>query len=115
MNALAAGDEQALLHLLAHDATLATDGGGKARAELNVIYGAERVVKFFLGVRKKQGGSYALAAAAINGEPGLMVRLGGKLAGAVAFAANDDLISAIYSSWSRMVFSESCSVPRHAQ
>jgi RNA polymerase sigma-70 factor, ECF subfamily len=97
INALAAADEQTLLHLLADDATLTTDGGGKARAALNVIYGAERVVKFFLGVRKKNGASYTLAQACINGEPGLLVWVGGKLAGAVAFAANNDFISAIYS------------------
>jgi RNA polymerase sigma-70 factor, ECF subfamily len=97
MDALTTGDEKTLLQLLACDATLTTDGGGKVRAAMNVIYGADRVVKFFLGVRKKQRGDYTLVPVSINTEPGLLVRIGGNIAGAVAFAANDNLISAIYS------------------
>jgi hypothetical protein len=97
MNALAAGDEKALLQLLSGGVTLTTDGGGKAPAAMNVLFGAERVVKFSLGVRKKHCDDYVLAPAVINGEPGLIVRIGGRLAGVVAFAANDDLICGIYS------------------
>jgi RNA polymerase sigma-70 factor (ECF subfamily) len=43
ISALKAGDEQALLNLLAPDAVLFADGGGKVPSVLNPIYGADRI------------------------------------------------------------------------
>ncbi|MBI4907974.1 MAG: RNA polymerase sigma factor SigJ [Acidobacteria bacterium] len=47
------GDSGALVNLLAEDARLRTDGGGKVRSALNPIYGAEHITRFFLGIMKK--------------------------------------------------------------
>ncbi len=45
-------DEAALLALLSPAATLISDGGGKALAALRPIYGADKIVRFFMGVTK---------------------------------------------------------------
>ncbi|MBO0753627.1 MAG: RNA polymerase sigma factor SigJ, partial [Bradyrhizobiaceae bacterium] len=49
------GDAQGLLALLAGDAVLYTDGGGKKAAALNPIVGAEKILRFFKGVARKNG------------------------------------------------------------
>jgi RNA polymerase sigma-70 factor (ECF subfamily) len=46
--ACAGGDVEALLAALAPDVVLVTDGGGKAKAALRPIVGAEKVVRFLL-------------------------------------------------------------------
>ncbi|MDQ0313575.1 sigma-70 family RNA polymerase sigma factor [Amorphus orientalis] len=53
--AVRSGDAAHLQALLAEDATLRTDGGGRARAALNVIAGRDRVARFFAGLAKKAG------------------------------------------------------------
>jgi RNA polymerase sigma-70 factor (ECF subfamily) len=51
-HALVAKDERALFALFRPDATLVSDGGGKALAALRPIYGADKIVRFFVGVTK---------------------------------------------------------------
>lgn len=48
------GDALALGQLLAETATLQTDGGGRARAALNVIRSAAKVARFFAGIARKR-------------------------------------------------------------
>ena len=47
------GDMESLLALLSEDSTLWSDGGGKTRAALRPIYGADRVARFFFGILRK--------------------------------------------------------------
>lgn len=47
------GDTTALMELMRGDAVLYSDGGGKASAALNPIFGADRVARFMTGVSKK--------------------------------------------------------------
>lgn len=47
IEALSRGDEAALLSILADDAVLVGDGGGKVTSVLNVLHGADRVSLFF--------------------------------------------------------------------
>jgi len=65
-----AGDVSMFAGLLAEDAMLWADGGGKARAALNVIHGSEKVARFFAGVRRKQPDDLRRVFARINGQPG---------------------------------------------
>ncbi|WP_433326064.1 sigma-70 family RNA polymerase sigma factor [Spirillospora sp. CA-294931] len=65
------GDAEALLELLAPDATYTTDGGGELFAARKVIAGAERVAAVLVRVRGMYG--LRLADAEVNGEPGLVV------------------------------------------
>ncbi len=83
ITACAKDDKTALVSMLRDDAILYSDGGGKAAAALNPIYGADRIARFFLGVRDKQpaglrvepslaGGMPALAFVTDSGIDGLM-------------------------------------------
>src|SRR5579872_1474630 len=67
--AAASADTQALVQLLADDAVLYTDGGGKRAAALNPIHGADKIVRFFEGIARKDPGLAGVAArhAIVNG------------------------------------------------
>lgn len=52
------GDLNALTQLLASDVRVVTDGGGKARAALNVINGADRVAQFLVDATRKRPGAW---------------------------------------------------------
>jgi RNA polymerase sigma-70 factor (ECF subfamily) len=74
--AAATGDVGAFARLLAEDAVLYTDGGGKRIAALRPIRGKDRIVRFFAGIRVK-GGSAVFSAervesATLNGLPGFV-------------------------------------------
>src|SRR5213594_254135 len=91
------GDMDGLLALLAEDITLWSDGGGKAAAALNPIYGADRVARFMLGaLRKFVPADHVVRPAAINGQPGLISYLHGKPRTALAFGIVGDRIQTIY-------------------
>lgn len=49
------GDTEALTRMLAQDVQLISDGGGKAIAALNPIYGLDRVLRLLVGVSGKNG------------------------------------------------------------
>lgn len=49
------GDTAALTRLLAQDVELISDGGGKAMAALNPIYGREKVLRLLEGIARKSG------------------------------------------------------------
>lgn len=51
--AVSRGDLGALTTLLAADAVLVTDGGGRKSAALNPIYGRDRILRFFMGIAAK--------------------------------------------------------------
>jgi RNA polymerase sigma-70 factor (ECF subfamily) len=65
-----AGDVALFAGLLAEDAMLWSDGGGKASAALNVIHGPDKVARFFAGIRRKQPEGLRRVSARINGQPG---------------------------------------------
>ena len=51
------GDLNALTQLLASDVRVVTDGGGKVRAALNVVDGADRAARFLVDVTRKRPGA----------------------------------------------------------
>jgi RNA polymerase sigma-70 factor, ECF subfamily len=72
LEACMSGDMERLLALLSADATLWSDGGGKTRAALNPIYGADRVARFFFGILCKAPSGLVVLRASINGRPGFI-------------------------------------------
>ena len=70
------GDMKALLELLSEDVTLYSDGGGKTRAALNPIYGANKVARFLAGILGKIPPDFAVRKARVNGRPGFVSYLG---------------------------------------
>jgi RNA polymerase sigma-70 factor, ECF subfamily len=96
--AVVSGDTQTLVQLLAKDAVLYTDAGGKRPAPLNPINGAEKILRFFEGIARKNPAlaSIELRAATINGLPGFVMREGDGLIDTMAFEVRDGRIAAIY-------------------
>jgi RNA polymerase sigma-70 factor (ECF subfamily) len=66
------GDMGGLLALLSEDVTLWSDGGGKTRAALNPIHGADKVARFFSRILRKAPAGFVVRRASINGRPGLI-------------------------------------------
>lgn len=94
------GDANALKALLADAARLHGDGGGKRPATLNIIYGAEKIGRFFTGLAQKPEAHPTplwSGPLSINGLPGFVaLDLFGTIQ-AVALEIEDGRITAIYS------------------
>jgi RNA polymerase sigma-70 factor (ECF subfamily) len=97
MSASRSGDVDALMRMLASDAKVVTDGGGKVAAALNVIEGADRVAAFLSGVvRKGWTDDLSIRFDTINGLPGLLVSGPDGLVQTNAFEIEAGVIKAIY-------------------
>ncbi len=95
------GDLNALIQLLANDVRVVTDGGGKVRAALNVIDGADRVAQFLVEATRKRPGSwwredFTVRFATINGLPGLIVDAPEGPVQTAAFEIEGNVIQALY-------------------
>jgi RNA polymerase sigma-70 factor, ECF subfamily len=74
-HAMVSGDAAQLADVLAQDAVLYSDGGGKRAAALNPIYGRDKILRFFAGLAEKNGvpSPDAVRRLAINGMPGFVL------------------------------------------
>ena len=74
--ASAGEDPQALAALLAEDAILISDGGGKRKAALRVLSGRDDVLRLYQGLRWRGALStlQSVQGVRVNGSPGLMCR-----------------------------------------
>jgi RNA polymerase sigma-70 factor (ECF subfamily) len=97
IDAPAHGDEKELLGIIAKDAVLVADGGGKVPSILNPVYGAERIARFFKGLFRKNGNVFEVRPAVVNSSPGLLTFLDGQLASVASVSIENDRITAIYS------------------
>jgi RNA polymerase sigma-70 factor, ECF subfamily len=79
MAAVQAQDPAALLKLLAPDSAWTSDGGGKARAALRVLRGAQRVARFGGNVMRKYIHEIEFRPVVVNGEPGYATFRAGRL------------------------------------
>jgi len=92
------GDAGALMKILAEDAVLYSDGGGKRAAALNPIHGAEKILRFLAGIARKNPALPAMAwrTATVNGLAGFVIREEDGTLGTMAFEHRDARIVAIY-------------------
>lgn len=75
MAAAATGDVDGLTRMLADDAVLYSDGGGKRRAALNPILGKARILRFYKGLQARGAATvHAAEPATLNGLPGFVLR-----------------------------------------
>ncbi len=95
--ALRQGDLAGFARLLADDAVLYTDGGGKRNAALQPIRGRDKILRFVLGLAGKGWLSLPVAAdpVQINGLPGFVVHLA-EGPETLALEVSGDAIVAIY-------------------
>jgi RNA polymerase sigma-70 factor (ECF subfamily) len=97
VGAARAGDTKRLMAMLAEDAELWSDGGGKRAAALNVIHGADRIARFFVGIRNKQEPGLELVYRAVNGRPGIVGYVGARADFALALEPGESgRIGAVY-------------------
>ncbi|MBB6173279.1 RNA polymerase sigma-70 factor (ECF subfamily) [Nocardiopsis mwathae] len=69
------GDVAGLKELLAADAIVLTDGGGKAAAAVRPLFGADRCARFMAGIGPRfQEQRWLVAWAEVNGAPGIVFR-----------------------------------------
>jgi len=92
------GDAESLTRLLADDAVLSTDGGGKRTAALRPILGRDKISRFFIGIARKfpDRASYAITPARVNGLPGFLVTEPDGSLHTMSFDIRDQNIAAIY-------------------
>jgi RNA polymerase sigma-70 factor (ECF subfamily) len=97
ISASRSGDVEQLTRMLASDARLVTDGGGKVPAALNVIEGNDRIAAFLAGVvRKGFTDDMSLRFEVVNGLPGLLIVGPNGLVQTNAFEFDGDAVTAIY-------------------
>lgn len=77
VHALNQGHVLAAVQLLAEDAVLITDGGGKVRSAMRPIYGKTRVAAFIRGVSAKRVFAHGVHFARVNGESAMAVTRAG--------------------------------------
>ena len=90
------GHREALMAIFTPQATFVGDGGGKVLSTLRPLRGAERLAEFYL-VRARYGHVPELryVAARINGRPGLLRYLNGKLDAAIDISVEAGQVSAV--------------------
>ncbi|MGS2617114.1 RNA polymerase sigma factor SigJ [Micromonospora sp. LZ34] len=90
-----AKDIDALVGLLAPDATATGDGGGFVTAALHPLEGAEQVARFFAD-RPGAAPDVTLLERTVNGHPGLVAQLDGVTVSVMAFDITDNRIDHIW-------------------
>jgi RNA polymerase sigma-70 factor (ECF subfamily) len=96
MRAAQSGQREAIQALLADDVQLVGDGGGKVPAISKVLNGAFRIANLFWVNARRLGSATVYRHALINGQPGLLRYIDGKLESAMAFATDGERIVGIY-------------------
>ncbi|MFF4822526.1 RNA polymerase sigma-70 factor [Streptomyces sp. NPDC001312] len=94
--AAAGGDLDGLMSLLAPDARLVGDSGGKARAPLRVLESADKVGRFLVGVAHKGIPDPSVRFLEVNGGPAVLILSGGKPDSVFQLDVTDGRVQAVY-------------------
>ena len=96
-HAVQTGDLEDLLETLSKDVVLISDGGGKARAVLRPIVGADRVGRLLIGAARKFGTkTQELQHAFVNGLPGSVSFEGDRTLRVIAFGISAGRIRSLF-------------------
>lgn len=87
--AVVTGDLQALMDVLAPEAVLHSDGGGKVVAARKPIIGAEPIAAFLLKIARTPVPQMPVDIDTLNGGPGVLIHAGDRLELTMAVAVND--------------------------
>ena len=90
------GDLRGLLAILAPDVTLVADGGGRVRAPLRPVEGADRVARFLVVVATERRRDVQVHLAEVNGGPGIVVTSDGAPITTLILEVSDDRVQTIY-------------------
>lgn len=89
------GDVTEVEKLLVAHATVKTDGGGKVRAAINIITGANRVARFFIGVAQKQPPGARFEVMDVNGQPSIVMLVDDVVVGVTQIETDGALIHGV--------------------
>ncbi|MEU9706490.1 RNA polymerase sigma-70 factor [Streptomyces sp. NPDC047981] len=95
-HALATGDIQGLLDVLAPEVVLLSDGGGIKQAARRPVLGSDKVARYILGGAGKHPGAVATGLTVVNGNPALAMYLDGEMDGVMAVRLEDSRITGLY-------------------
>lgn len=90
------GDLEGLMALLTEDVTMQSDGGGKAKAAMKTVLGADKVGRYLLGLTKKMPEGASVRPMLVNRMPGLVLYFDSKPYGVLTFHVVEGRIRAIY-------------------
>lgn len=90
--AMQAADVEGLVDLLAADARLVSDGGGRVKAALRPLLGADKVARFLVGIMRDFPGQVSVVPAVLNHTPALRVLVDGRLDSVVWMTTDDGRI-----------------------
>jgi RNA polymerase sigma-70 factor (ECF subfamily) len=96
MQAAGSGDRSAMKALMSDGVQLVSDGGGKVTSFLRILHGAGRVAGVYWSLEHQHPGKVAYRAAMLNGEPGLLRYVDGKIESAHSFIVDDGQIVAAF-------------------
>ncbi|MBF8185266.1 nuclear transport factor 2 family protein [Nonomuraea sp. K274] len=89
------GDTKALRAVLAADAMVVSDGGGKLRAPVRPTHGADAVARFVTALLTGQPGT-DVAMESVNGRTGLVLRRAGQAVAAVGVSVAGTEVTAVW-------------------
>jgi RNA polymerase sigma-70 factor (ECF subfamily) len=96
MQAAGSGDSAAMRALLSDQVQLVADGGGKVNSFLHILHGAGRVAGVYWSLEHQFPGKVVYRPARINGEPGLLRYVDGKIESAQSFIVDNERIVAVF-------------------
>jgi RNA polymerase sigma-70 factor (ECF subfamily) len=94
LSAVATGDIQSLMDVLAPDVVLVTDGGGIKKAALRPILGRDKVLRFLGAV--SEGIEAVADVVVVNGAPALRIVVDGELDTVASMVVEDGQVSGLY-------------------
>ena len=95
LTAVATADVPGVTALLVEDAVLVSDGGGVVSAARRPVTGADRVARFLIGIYGRAPEGVSITEEEVNGEEGLVLRLGDDVTQVVGFRVQDDRVAQI--------------------
>lgn len=96
LGAVHEGDLEGLMRLLAPEATLYSDGGGKAIAARKPIRGAKKVAHFFIRIAQKSSSPTRVQLLVINGAAGVLIYEAEQLTTAISMQVEGGTIQTLY-------------------
>ncbi|MBK6516740.1 MAG: RNA polymerase sigma factor SigJ [Polyangiaceae bacterium] len=96
LGAVASGEVKEVEALLAEGCVVTSDGGGRARAALKAVFGAERAARLLTGLAKKAASPYAVELTRLNGAPAVVLRGAGRVHSVLLFALEHGQIARLY-------------------
>lgn len=96
LTACKTGDFDRLVSILADDAVMYSDGGGKVHAALAPVCGMDKVARFFIGITRKFGQDWELRRVQVNGQPGFLSLYQGQVSNVFTLDIVDGKIANCY-------------------